>query len=98
MPNGDGFTVLEHLKRTPESAVIPTVVISASEDGDDVKRAYILGASAYLVKPTDISALNTMIEKLMAFWMICEVPGVNQNGVRLDTESVGKLGERFNDG
>lgn len=61
-------------------------------------RAYILGASAYLVKPTDISALNTMIEKLIAFWMVSEVPGVNQKGVRLDTESVGKLGERFNDG
>jgi len=97
MPNGDGFTVLEHLKTTPQSAVIPTVVLSASADADDVKRAYSLGASAYLVKPTDLSALTTMIEKLMAFWMICEVPEVDLAGVRLDTESSGKLGERFND-
>ena len=97
MPEGDGFTVLEYLKSTPQSAVIPTVVLSASADTDDVKRAYALGASAYLVKPTDFSAWTTMIEKLMAFWMICEVPEVDQAGVRLNTESAGKLGERFHD-
>lgn len=95
MSDGDGFTVLEHLKSTPHSAVIPTVVLSASADPDDVKRAYSLGASAYLVKPTDVSVLTTMIQTLMAFWMTCEVPEVDQAGVQLKTKSTGKLGERF---
>ena len=95
MPYGDGFSILEHLKSTPQSTVIPTVVLSSSSDSDDIKRAYSLGASAYLVKPTDVMALTKMIQALMAFWLYCEVPEVDQEGVQLRTKNTGKLGERF---
>src|SRR5689334_20743292 len=44
MPRGDGFTVLEFLKGNPEWAVIPTIVLSASSDPDDIKKSYMLGA------------------------------------------------------
>ena len=96
MPDGDGFIILEHLKNNPNSAIIPTVILSSSSDTDDVKRAYSLGASAYLIKPVDNFAFKSMIRNLMEFWMNCEVPEVNQKGVQLNTECQGKLGERFN--
>lgn len=95
MSDGDGFTILEHLRSTPQSTVIPTVVLSASSDSDDIKKAYTLGASAYLIKPTDSIALANMIQALMAFWLYCEVPEVDQAGVQLKTSNTGKLGERF---
>jgi CheY-like chemotaxis protein len=47
MPSADGFAVLEFLKGNPEWAVIPTIVFSASSDLDDIKKAYMLGASSY---------------------------------------------------
>ena len=95
MPDGDGFTILEHLRSTPQSTVIPTVVLSASSDSDDIKRSYTLGASAYLIKPTDTMALANMVQTLMAFWLYCEVPEVNKAGVQLQTKNNGKLGGRF---
>jgi CheY-like chemotaxis protein len=95
MSDGDGFTILEHLRSTPQSTVIPTVVLSASSDSDDIKRAYTLGASAYLIKPTDTKALANMVQTLLAFWLYCEVPEVNKAGVQLQTKNNGKLGERF---
>ena len=95
MSDGDGFTILEYLRSTPQSTVIPTVVLSASSDSDDIKKAYTLGASAYLIKPTDSIALANMIQALMAFWLYCEVPEVDQAGVQLKTSNTGKLGERF---
>ena len=95
MPYGDGFTILEHLESTPQSTVIPIVVLSSSSDSDDIKRAYSLGASAYLVKPTDVLALTKMIQALLAFWLYCEVLEVDQEGVQLRTKKTGKLGERF---
>ena len=97
MSDGDGFTILEYLKSTPQSTVIPTVVLSASSDSDDIKRTYTLGASAYLIKPTDAMALTNMIQTLMAFWLYCEVPEVDLAGVQLITNNIGKLGERFPD-
>ena len=95
MPKVDGFAVLEFLKGNPEWAIIPTVVFTASADRDDIKKAYMLGASSYHVKPHDPAALRDLIAKLNAYWLTCEVPEVDSTGKQLETNSAGKLGERF---
>ncbi len=96
MPRGDGFSVLEFLRSTPDFAIIPTVVLSGSGDLDDIKKAHMLGASAYLIKPTEFTELMEMIRVLLAFWMKCEAPEVDVSGKMVKTVSGGKLGERFN--
>jgi CheY-like chemotaxis protein len=95
MPRGDGFSLLAFLKSTPQSAIIPTVVLSASGDLDDIKKAYIMGASAYFIKPVQHDELERIMKRLVDFWMLCEVPQVDEAGERLWTESGGKLGEKF---
>ena len=95
MPGMDGFSVLEHLKNNPEWAVIPTVVLTSSRDLDDIKKAYMLGASSYHVKPNSPEKLREQLRVLHEYWMTCEVPEVDSSGRHLMTESVGKLGERF---
>jgi len=95
MPGADGFAVLEHLRRNPEWAVIPTVVLTGSRDRDDIKKAYMLGASSYHVKPSSPEGLRTLLRVLHEYWMSCEVPEVDSTGRQLHTNSQGKLGERF---
>lgn len=95
MPGVDGFAVLEYLQQHPQSAVVPTVVLSSSRDNDDIKKAYFLGASSYHVKPSDPAALRALVKALHEYWMICEVPEVDVTGKQLKTESRHKLGERF---
>lgn len=95
MPGADGFAVLEHLKNNPEWAIIPTVVLTSSRDLDDIKKAYMLGASSYHVKPNSPDELRQMLKVLHDYWMTCEVPEVDRTGRQLKTDSVGKLGERF---
>lgn len=95
MPRCDGFEVLLHLKRNPEWAIIPTVVLTASRDPDDIKKAYMLGASSYHVKPTDYKALRDLLKILHDYWMTCEVPEVDVTGKHVQTPSAGKLGARF---
>lgn len=95
MPKADGFSVLEHLKKNPEWAIIPTVILSSSRDLDDIKKAYLLGASSYHVKPNTQEALLAQIKVLHDYWMTCEVPEVDRSGRRLPTKGGGKLGERF---
>lgn len=98
MPQGDGFSVLEYLKSTPEFAIIPTMVLSASSDEDDIKKSYMLGASAYLVKPQEFERLKGLMKMVYEFWTACEVPEVDPSGKRLKTQSRGKLGQRFPQG
>ena len=95
MPDGDGFTVLEHLKHNPDWAIIPTIVMSASADPDDVKTAYALGASSYHHKPGSIDQLKGQLRVLHDYWMTCKVPEVDSSGKHVITDSKGKLGERF---
>jgi len=95
MPGSDGFAVLEHLKNNPEWAVIPTVVLTSSRDLDDIKKAYMLGASSYHVKPSSPDELRHQLRVLHDYWITCEVPQVDSTGRQLRTDSEGKLGERF---
>lgn len=95
MPRKDGFAVLDFLKKNPEWAVIPTIVFSSSTDLDDIKKAYMLGASSYHVKPRTHGALMHQMLVLHSYWMTCEVPQVDSTGRQLRTSSEGKLGERF---
>jgi CheY-like chemotaxis protein len=95
MPVADGFAVLEFLKGNPEWRVIPTVVLSASADLDDIKKSYMLGASSYHVKPQQQEDLRKQLEIINAYWMTCQVPEVDVTGKQVRTDSEGKLGERF---
>jgi CheY-like chemotaxis protein len=95
MPGADGFSVLEHIKNNPAWAIIPTVILTSSEDLDDIKKAYMLGASSYHVKPASMEGLREQLKVLHDYWMTCQVPMVDSTGKQLPTNSEGKLGERF---
>ncbi len=95
MPGRDGFAVLEYLKKHPAWAIIPTVILTSSRDLDDIKKAYMMGASSYHVKPNSLDDLRRQLKVLHDYWMTCEVPEVDSTGHQLPTDSKGKLGERF---
>jgi len=95
MPGGDGFEILSYLKQHPEILVVPVVMLSSSDDPDDVSRAYLLGASSFIVKPPDWHGLQGIVQKLHYYWSECEVPLTDDSGHALITRSIGKLGERF---
>jgi CheY-like chemotaxis protein len=83
MPHGDGFTVLKHLKSNPECAIIPSVVMTDSSNPADIKKAYMLGASSYHVKPIALDELRRHLKILHDYWMTCEVPEIDIDGRQL---------------
>jgi len=95
MPRADGFAVLEFLNGNPEWAIIPTIVLTASQDLDDIKKSYMLGASSYHLKPQNFEDLQKQLSAINAYWMTCQVPEVDLTGKQVPTDSAGKLGERF---
>jgi CheY-like chemotaxis protein len=95
MPNGDGFAVLEHFKENPEWAIIPTVVLSGSQDNDDIKKCYLLGASAYHVKPSSPTALRALVKTMHDYWLMCELPDVDRSEKQVETSGGHKIGQRL---
>jgi CheY-like chemotaxis protein len=74
MPRMDGFDVLEWIKRNPQYSVVPTIVWSSSRMLQDVKKAYELGANAYLQKPSSLHEIQSLMELTFRFWSIAEKP------------------------
>ena len=74
MPRMSGFDVLDWLKNHPECSVIPLIILTASKMEEDVRKAYQMGANAYLVKPSSIGELQEMVKTVYNFWALCEKP------------------------
>jgi DNA-binding response OmpR family regulator len=50
LPGIDGFEVLDQVKKDPEAAKIPVIILSNLGQKDDVERGFKLGAADYLIK------------------------------------------------
>lgn len=70
MPGRSGLEVLAWLRSRPELSHLPAVVLTASEVGEDVTRAYELGAASYLVKPVGFDALLDVVWGLGLDWLV----------------------------
>jgi CheY-like chemotaxis protein len=69
MPRRTGFEVLEWLKsRQCSLRRIPVVIVSSSDNPEDINRAYELGANAYMVKPVDYQEVQHLFESITQYW------------------------------
>lgn len=91
----DGFALLDYIKKHPAISIIPVVMLSGSSDPDDIRHAYLLGASSYFIKPSGLAQLTQLIGSIHNYWSQCEVPAVNAEGYALATNSNGKAGEPY---
>lgn len=68
MPGLDGFDVLEQLKQSSPHRHIPVIVLTTSEAPADQERAYQLGASGFLTKPTTQQGLSQVAQRIRHDW------------------------------
>jgi len=69
MPRKTGFEVLEWLRQQPGLKRLIVVVLTASNQVNDINRAYDLGGNSYLVKPTGVDALIEMVKDINRYWL-----------------------------
>lgn len=69
MPVKDGYETLHEIRARERVRTLPVVMLSASALPEDVERCYRLGATAYLVKPSELSALAAMMRLTVSFWL-----------------------------
>ena len=69
MPRIGGLEVLRRVRASPETRLLPVVVLTASREDEDLTSAYSLGANAYLRKPVDFAEFSEAARTLVAFWL-----------------------------
>jgi len=65
LPAGDGYVVIERLKRHPALSVIPIIVVSARDARGNKDRAIAAGAMVYLQKPVNNAELLAIIRQTL---------------------------------
>ncbi len=74
MPRKTGFDVLHWITEHPACKVVPTIVMSNSNQTNDVSRAYELCANAFFTKPTRLQELVDILALIHHFWTIAQCP------------------------
>ena len=69
MPRVDGFQVLRWIRTQPEFACLRVVVLTSSDDPDDVDRAYGLLANSFIVKPAELEHVVETAIALKTYWL-----------------------------
>jgi PleD family two-component response regulator len=62
MPKMDGFAVCRELKRSPETASLPVILITAKDDMETRAAGMNLGVSEFLAKPVNKNELLQRVE------------------------------------
>lgn len=65
MPGMDGYQVLEALKADNALHAIPVVIVSSTEDADDLARVTALGATDHLRKPFTPEILGKTLNQVL---------------------------------
>ena len=69
MPKKDGREVLRELKQHPEFKKIPVVIFSTTNNEQEMRRCYELGANSYITKPNSFESLLKTVAALRSYWI-----------------------------
>jgi DNA-binding response OmpR family regulator len=65
LPGPDGWSILREIKRNPELAKIPVVVLTAIAETIKRKKTLRMGAASYLIKPLSARNLSMTITGIL---------------------------------
>lgn len=69
LPRMSGFDVLRELRKSPHTRLLPVIVLSASVEQVDIRRACELGANSYVRKSLDYVRLSENLDLLARYWL-----------------------------
>lgn len=79
LPRIDGFELLQWLKDNPQCAIVPAIILSVSDLDSDIRKAYLMGANSYIVKPETLPELQKAIRVTYEYWHLCSKPTMPEN-------------------
>ena len=61
--------MLKEIKADPRLADIPVVILTTSQDEEDILRSYQLHANCYITKPVDFKQFLKVVKSIEDFWL-----------------------------
>lgn len=74
LPDMTGIEILRRVKETPHLKSTPVVVLTTTDDAQEIKRCYELGCNVYITKPVNYENFANAIRQLGLFFSVIQVP------------------------
>jgi two-component system response regulator len=74
LPKVDGLDVLRRIRKDDRTKLLPVVVLTSSDEEQDLVESYELGANSYVRKPVDFTQFAQAVIQLQLYWMVLNQP------------------------
>ncbi len=74
MPVMNGYQVLWHLRNDEQTSHIPVIVLTTTDDPEEIRRCYDMGCNAYVVKSADYDKFTDAMRCLGLFLTVAMMP------------------------
>ena len=74
LPKVDGLDVLRRIRADERTKRLPVVILTSSQEEQDIAAGYDLGANSYIRKPVDFSQFAEAIKSMGLYWLVLNEP------------------------
>ena len=74
LPRINGLEVLERLRADDRTKLLPVVILTTSNEQQDLINSYNLGCNSYIRKPVDYDRFITVVQQLGMYWLLINEP------------------------
>ena len=74
LPDMTGIEILRQVKENKYLKSTPVVVLTTTDDSQEIKRCYELGCNVYITKPVNYENFANAIRQLGLFFSVIQVP------------------------
>lgn len=80
LPKVDGLEVLKRVRADERTRLLPVVVLTSSDEEQDLIESYNRGANSYVRKPVNFPGFADAVLQLGLYWLLLNVPPPNNRG------------------
>ena len=74
LPKIGGLEVLRKVREDERTKRIPVVILTTSDEEEDIINGYDRGCNSYLRKPVDFTEFMNSVKQLEVYWMVLNTP------------------------
>ncbi|HVL39210.1 MAG TPA: response regulator [Fimbriimonadaceae bacterium] len=74
LPKMTGLEILTALRQCAKTQLTPVVILSGTNQGDELRECYKLGANSCVAKPIDASEYIARVASITRYWLLVNQP------------------------
>jgi len=74
LPKVPALDVLRRIRSNPKTRRVPVVILTTSNEEQDIAMGYDLGVNSYIRKPVEFNQFLYTMEQLTLYWLLLNEP------------------------